>query len=59
MVFGSCCAISNDLNKRELKYYNKFVSQMIQDYNPSNSEHEDNLRAFYKLVFGTDPDLTV
>lgn len=58
MVFGSCCAISNDLNKRELKYYNKFASSMIQDYDPDNTEHEQNLRSFYKLVFGSDPDLS-
>jgi hypothetical protein len=43
-LFGTCCAQNHDLNKRELKYYNKFVNSMIQEYDRENQDHEENLK---------------
>ena len=38
-----CCVPTHDLNKRENKYYIKFVKGMIVDYDTANPEHEKNL----------------
>ena len=58
-LFAACCVENQDLNRREQKYYTKFVNQMIKDYDPTSDEHERNLARFYTLVFGEAPDLTV
>ena len=42
-VFGTCCAMDHDLNKRELKYYNKLTKTMVVDYDKDVPEHEKNL----------------
>jgi len=42
-VFGACCAANQDLNRREVKYYNKFVNKMINEYDHDNPDHEANL----------------
>jgi len=38
-----CCVPSNDLNKRENKYFTKFVKTMIGDFDSSNPQHESDL----------------
>lgn len=42
-AFGSCCAVNNDLNRRENKYYTKFKTSMIQAFDSNNAQHEYNL----------------
>lgn len=50
-AFGSCCAVNNDLNKRENKYYTKFKTSMIESYDSNNAQHEYNLQQLYHKVF--------
>ena len=57
-VFGSCCACDHDLNKRELKYYNKFTRTMIGDYDKDVPEHERSLQRLYTKVYGKEPNLS-
>ena len=56
-AFASCCAVNNDLNKRENKYYNKFKSSMIGPYSSDNQEHEYNLQQLYHKAFREMPNL--
>jgi hypothetical protein len=42
-IFGTCCAPNHDLNKRELKYYKKFVQGSVKEYDASIPEHEEDL----------------
>jgi len=58
-AFGPCCVVDHDLNKRESKYYNKFMKTMVGDYDKDNTEHERILQEFYAKVFGREPDLEV
>ena len=32
---------------------------MVKSYNMENTEHEENLATFFRLVFGNEPDLSV
>lgn len=50
-TFGSCCAVNNDLNKRENKYFNRFKESMIAPFDSENAEHEYNLQQLYHKVF--------
>ena len=56
-VFGTCCAVDHDLNKRELKFYNKFAQSMICEYDRDVPEHEQNLKKLYAKAFGVQPDM--
>ena len=53
MSIFSCCVRSYDVNKRENKFYNKFKSNMVQDYELGNAEHEYNLALLFKKAFKT------
>ena len=35
-----CCGRSNELLKKEIKFYNKFKKEVIQSYDESNIKHE-------------------
>jgi|688.fasta_scaffold2171061_1 hypothetical protein len=53
MSIFACCVRSYDVNKRENKFYNKFKSNMVKEYESENAEHEYNLALLFKKAFKT------
>ena len=39
-----------------MKYYNKFVSTMVCDYDNTNAAHEANLKRLYTKMFEEEPE---
>jgi len=49
--FCSCCVERCDLLRSEVDYYYRFQKEMVLPYDENNSEHEEHLKALYRVIF--------
>eukprot|EP00349_Pseudokeronopsis_sp_Brazil_P004474 CAMPEP_0202964424 /NCGR_PEP_ID=MMETSP1396-20130829/8506_1 /ASSEMBLY_ACC=CAM_ASM_000872 /TAXON_ID= /ORGANISM="Pseudokeronopsis sp., Strain Brazil" /LENGTH=106 /DNA_ID=CAMNT_0049686513 /DNA_START=75 /DNA_END=395 /DNA_ORIENTATION=- len=52
----SCCGRTNDLNRTEIYYYEKFKKTMVNPYDETNPKHEKALSLLYLSVFANPND---